>query len=162
VLQPVLDEYGVGFRVMHGFSSATVVHEIADDGDTRPLTALYVGDYDPSGYYMSQIDLPERLESYGGIHVTVERIALTTFHLRGLPSFPAKRKDPRYKWFVENYGTRCWEIDALDPNRLRGCVTAEIESHILDRDAWQRCKVVNEAESESLREVLSAWGRAAE
>jgi hypothetical protein len=33
VLKPVLDQYGVGFRVMHGFSSATEVHEIADDYD---------------------------------------------------------------------------------------------------------------------------------
>ena len=29
VLQPVLDKYGVGFRVMHGFASATVVKSIA-------------------------------------------------------------------------------------------------------------------------------------
>ena len=27
VLQPVLDDYAVGFRVMHGFSSATTVIE---------------------------------------------------------------------------------------------------------------------------------------
>jgi hypothetical protein len=39
----------------------------------------------------------------------------------GLPSFPAssKRKDPRYSWFVEHHGTRCWEIDAMDPRDLR-------------------------------------------
>ena len=60
---PVLDDYGLGFRVMHGFSSATVVHDIADDYDDRPLTALYVGDWDPSGLYMSERDLPDRLES---------------------------------------------------------------------------------------------------
>ena len=29
VLKPVLDEYGVGFRVMHGFGSATEVHDVA-------------------------------------------------------------------------------------------------------------------------------------
>jgi hypothetical protein len=49
VLAPVLDKYGVGFRVMHGFSSATVVHDIAEDDDGRGLIALYVGDWDPSG-----------------------------------------------------------------------------------------------------------------
>src|SRR6476661_2120110 len=48
VLQPVLDQYAVGFRVMHGFSSATTVHDIAEDDDGRELIALYVGDYDPS------------------------------------------------------------------------------------------------------------------
>ena len=29
VLLPVLDEYGVGFRVMHGFASATAVYDVA-------------------------------------------------------------------------------------------------------------------------------------
>src|SRR5262249_38426557 len=47
VLAPVLDRYAVGFRVMHGFSSATSVHDVAEDDDGRDLTALYVGDYDP-------------------------------------------------------------------------------------------------------------------
>jgi hypothetical protein len=39
VLAPVLDEYAVGFRVMHGFSSATVVNDIAQDGDGREVIA---------------------------------------------------------------------------------------------------------------------------
>jgi hypothetical protein len=49
VLQPVLDQYAVGFRVMHGFSSATAVYDVAQDDDGRELIALYVGDLDPSG-----------------------------------------------------------------------------------------------------------------
>ena len=35
VLAPVLDEYAVGFRVMHGFSSATTIHDVAEDDDGR-------------------------------------------------------------------------------------------------------------------------------
>jgi len=158
VLAPVLDHYGVGFRVMHGFSSATVVHDIADDGDGRDLVALYVGDYDPSGMYMSERDLPDRLEKYDGDHVLVERVALTRAHTVGLPSFPAtdKRKDTRYDWFVRHYGKRCWEVDALDPNVLRACVEVAIKSHI-DPHEWDRLQVVAEAERESLGEVLTAW-----
>ena len=160
VLAPVLDEYGVGFRVMHGFSSATVVHDIADDYDDRPLTALYVGDWDPSGLYMSERDLPDRLEKYEGYHVETKRIALTQEQLAALPSFPAsdKRKDPRYKWFIENFGNRCWEIDALDPNILRTCVEEEIKS-LVEPKAWKRCEVVNRAERNSLRHVLAAWAK---
>jgi hypothetical protein len=48
VLQPVLDEYAVGFRVMHGFGSATELHGVAEDDDGGALIVLYVGDYDPS------------------------------------------------------------------------------------------------------------------
>jgi hypothetical protein len=160
VLAPVLDEYGVGFRVMHGFCSATVAYDIAQDDDGRPLIALYVGDWDPSGLYMSERDLPDRLEKYEGYHVEVNRIALVQDQLHGLPSFPAtdKRKDPRYKWFTENYGKRCWEIDALDPNILRARVEEEIKS-LVEPNAWKRCEVVNRAESNSLRQVLAAWAR---
>ena len=43
---------------MHGFSSATTVHDVAEDDDGRDLISLYVGDYDPSGMYMSEHDLP--------------------------------------------------------------------------------------------------------
>ena len=73
--RPVLDEYGVGFRVMHGFSGATTLYDVAQDDDGRPLIALYVGDFDPSGMCMSERDLPDRLSKYGGDHVSVKRIA---------------------------------------------------------------------------------------
>jgi hypothetical protein len=98
VLRPVLDDYAVGFRVMHGFSSATSINEVAQDDDGRSLIVLYVGDWDPSGMCMSKIDLPKRLAKYGGDHVILKRIALTARHLAGLPSFPAadKEDDPRY------------------------------------------------------------------
>src|SRR5262249_29834001 len=69
VLKPVLDKYAVGFRVMHGFSSATSVYDVAQSDNDRPLVTLYVGDWDPSGLYMSESDLPERLKQYGGDHV---------------------------------------------------------------------------------------------
>ena len=58
VLRPVLDHYGVGFLVLHGFSGATTIYDIAQDDDGRPLIVLYAGDYDPSGLYMSECDIP--------------------------------------------------------------------------------------------------------
>ena len=158
VLQPILDKYAVGFRVMHGFCGATTIHDVAEDDDGRDLIVLYVGDYDPSGLYMSEHDLPDRLTKYGGDHVTLERIALTREQTDGLPPFPAsdKRKDPRHKWFVRNFGDRCWELDALDPNDLRALVEEAIKSEI-EPIAWARCDVVNRAEQESLQTILAKW-----
>jgi hypothetical protein len=158
VLAPVLDQYGVGFRVMHGFGSATIVNDVAQDDDGRPLVVLYVGDYDPSGLYMSEHDLPARLDRYGGDHVRLKRIALRRQHLTGLPSFAAsdKRKDPRYAWFVKDYGTRCWELDALDPNKLRALVERAIKAEI-EPAIWNRCAEVEAAEKKSLQHVLDAW-----
>jgi hypothetical protein len=156
VLAPVLEEYGVGFRVMHGFGSATSVHDVAEYSDD--LTALYVGDWDPSGLYMSEQDLPDRLKRYGGYTVTIERIALLSGDLPSLPSFPAsdKRKDPRYRWFVERYGARCWELDAMQPNDLRARVEQAIEE-VIDPEAWERCERAQEAEQHSLETLLDKW-----
>jgi hypothetical protein len=164
VLQQVLHQYGVGFLPLHGFNSATKVHDLAETDDSVPLILLYVGDYDPSGLCMSEADLPARIKEYGGDHVEIRRIALKIEQTTGLLSFPAsakgpkpgKKGDPRYKWFVSRYGDRCWELDAMDPRDLRACVEAAIKD-LIDEEEWQRCETVNAAERESIREFLGGW-----
>jgi hypothetical protein len=74
LLKPTLDHYGVGFLPVHGFGSATAVHNIAEDNDGRLLIVLYVGDYDPSGMYMSEHDLPERFTKYDGHHLSLSEL----------------------------------------------------------------------------------------
>ena len=58
-LRPVLRRFGVGYRSMHGYTSATKVHDVADLTLCleKPLRVLYVGDFDPSGMSMSEVDL---------------------------------------------------------------------------------------------------------
>ena len=161
VLAPVLEEYGVGFRVMHGFGSATSIYDVAQENRERWLNAIYVGDWDPSGLYMSEEDLPERLSRYGGHHILVDRVALLERDLHDLPSFPAgdKRKDPRFRWFTDHYGAQCWELDAMHPNDLR----ARVENRILtliNTEAWERCAQAQEAEQASLESLLDRWNAA--
>jgi len=81
LLAPALDHYAVGFVPVHGFSSATTAHDIAEDDDGRDLIVLYVGDFDPSGLFMSEADLPARFARYDGDHVKLTRIALTVEQL---------------------------------------------------------------------------------
>jgi hypothetical protein len=168
---PILDGYGVPFRVHHGFTSATVAHEVAARAaeDDRPWVALYVGDRDPSGMSMSEVDLPGRISRYGG-QVLIERVAITEHDTRPteltgapfLPWFPAdaKRGDSRYRWYVDTYGDRCWELDALSPVLLRERVEQAIRAFI-DWDSWERCERAQAAEQQSLQEVLAAWKAAA-
>lgn len=160
-LAPILCKYGVTFRVMHGYSSATTVNAVAEETRNmeEPLVALYVGDYDPSGLHMSEADLPGRLAEHDA-NVEVIRVALTDSHVKqgGLPSFEAdtKARDPRYQWFVKRYGRTCWELDAMDPPQLRD----EVEEHILglmDVEYWARCKKVEQVERESLVEIMGRW-----
>jgi len=164
-LAPVLEAYGVTFRVMHGFTSATSAYDvaqlIADEG--RCVIVFYIGDWDPSGLYMSDLDLPARLTEYSAAPDAFVRLALTRSDVRNrvLPSFYAvdKRKDPRYRWFVRQYRHRCWEVDALSPVVLRDRLEAAIRAEI-DWPAWHRCELAEQAETASLREVLGAWGQA--
>ncbi len=161
-LAPVLDAFGVTFRVMHGYGSATAIRGAAQETITgdKPLTVFYCGDWDPSGLHISEVDLPSRLKRYGGA-VAFERIALSAEDTQPgtrLPSFEAKTKakDPRYSWFTQRYGWRCWEVDALSPVVLRRRLEQAI-TNMLDMEMWDRAISVEMAERESMRDILTTW-----
>jgi hypothetical protein len=160
-LRPVLDELGVTFRVMHGYASATAIHEVAREAAALPadkrFIVLYVGDWDPSGLHMSAVDLPSRLADEG-VHVRIQRIALSATDGDALPSFPleSKRGDPRHNWYASQFGPRCWELDALPPNVLRERVYDAISGYI-DPERWYRCLNTERAERDSLVAILNNW-----
>ncbi len=164
-LRPILDAYGVGFRVMHGFGSATAMMEIAaaTKHDPTPRLVLYLGDWDPSGMHMSEVDIPARLTEYGA-RVDVVRLALTADDLTRPDlvntSFPAsdKRKDPRYRWFVETIGPKCWELDALSPVVIRDRIERAILAEI-DADQWRHYQAIERIELGSLNDVMDQWER---
>jgi hypothetical protein len=156
ILRPVLEEYGVPFFAAHGFNSATKVHDLAEEmrSDPRTYVLIYVGDYDPSGMYMSEVDFPMRLGRYGA---DVERFNLVRVALRRedtptLPSFPAKKDDPRYGWYVSHYGVDAWELDAMNPNELRDRVRESIEQ-CMNRDDWEQHKIVEVAQQETVKTI---------
>ncbi len=176
-LAPVLEQYAVTFRVLHGYASATSVHaaveECLDGG--KPVLALYVGDWDPSGLHMTEVDLPRRLTDYheslcaercldgetAWPTIAVERIALAAQDVgRGtqLSAFPAatKRGDTRWHWYTRRYGARCWEVDALNPRELRDRVAAAIGGAI-NWPTWRRSERAEAAETASLQTVLDNW-----
>ena len=163
-LAPILERYGLAFRVMHGHGSATVLHDVAEmaAASDKVLTVLYVGDRDPSGMDMSERDIPQRLARYGdGVSVAIVRVAIDeqdTTATAGVPSFPAsdKTKDPRHRWYVENYGPRCWELDALSPIVLRNRVDAEILKR-LDVAAWNHAITIEAAEIKSMRSFFRGY-----
>jgi hypothetical protein len=162
LLWPVLAKWGVGFRVLHGFASATTVWEACNQVsyDNRPLVALYIGDCDPSGLYMSERDLPERIAKYEGDHIVFRKIAVTKEQAEAgsLPSFSVedKKRDKRYRWFKENFGNRCWELDAVDPDQLRDLVENEIKE-LIDDEEWDRQEAIQEREQKSIDTNLRGW-----
>jgi len=164
-IAPILDKYGVPFRALHGYTSTTSVHDIAletRDGVAATII-LYVGDHDPSGRHMSEVDLPRRLEKYGA-WVDLRRIALTDNDVRdgSLPSFDVdtKEKDPRYQWFLRQHGSRCVELDALSPLVLRERLDTAIYD-VIDQEAWERCALTERLERQSINDLLAGWRGAA-
>jgi hypothetical protein len=188
-IRPVLEEYEVPFQVLHGWCGARPVWDAARanlDRDQRTLI-LYIGDYDPSGMYMSEVDLPRRLARYSSDdpankdvdsewirrrlaeeRLEIRRIALTkadTVALGAATRFPAsdkkdkpdKKGDSRYGWFVRNHGRWCWELDALSPNVLRDRLERAIVAE-LDQEAWDRYRRVEEEEREVIIATCRAWG----
>jgi hypothetical protein len=138
-LRPVIEEFEVPLLVLHGWSGASTVMQTveANYGRDQDTLLLYLGDYDPSGMWMSERDLPQRLARYhsenpaernlspakvksvlAGVRLSVRRIALTKGDTRALgvsTRFPAaekatrngKKGDSRYEWFVRTYGDWC-------------------------------------------------------
>lgn len=156
---PILKKYGVTFRVLHGYGSATSIHGIAQEtmASDKPMTVFYIGDHDPSGRHMSEVDLPERLFRYGG-SASIIRLALADDDVTAdskLPWFPVgdKINDTRYQWFTERFGHRCWEVDALPPPVLRARLDRAIES-MLDVDVWQHAVKIEEAETDSMKNIM--------
>ena len=161
-LMPVLEKYAVGFTVMHGHASASAIYRACalTRQRERRLIVLYVGDWDPSGLHMSEADLPGRIRRYGG-DIEVKRIAISEFDTHpgeGIPHFDPgeKIKDPRYRWFMDRYATKCFELDAMNPVDLRHRVEDRITG-LLDLDAWDHSIAVGKAELDSMRDYFDRW-----
>jgi hypothetical protein len=187
-IRPVLERYEVPFQVLHGWSSSTTVMDAVRAALARrqPTLILYIGDYDPSGLFMSEVDLPKRLARYSSdapankkvdldwarrqlarSRLEIRRIALTrsdTVALGEATRFPAsdkadkddKKGDTRYHWFVEHHGDWCWELDALSPRVLRDRLESAIVAE-LDRELWDRSTHVQELEREQIIETCQTW-----
>jgi hypothetical protein len=186
-LAPVLDTYEVDFFPVGGYGSTTRVYDLAQRATAaRPLVILYLGDYDPSGLHMSEVDLPRRLAFHAmreahavtrgearawsnalvdryleAAGLVFRRLALTradTETLGPRVSFPAsdKQHDSRYAWFVQHYGRRCWELDAMNPNELRTRVETALEAEI-EPVAWARYVRAEAAERESIETIVRPW-----
>lgn len=120
----------------------------------KPLVVLVLGDYDPSGTDIPRDHL-EKLEFLGVRPTVVERIALTREQVveYRLPPQMAKRDDPRYERFAQEYGEHSVELDALRPSTLRNIVEEAILKY-LDHEAFVKDWEIEQQEKEKLREAM--------
>jgi len=120
IFEEVVYPYCIRAVICRGYSSVTFIAdyyvraEKAIMQGKKPVV-LYFGDLDPSGVQMFEATietLENELDLYG---VEFKRIGLNPEHIKKynllVDPTAAKITDPRYKWFVERYGTDTAEID---------------------------------------------------
>lgn len=117
---------------------------------------LHFGDHDPSGQDMTR-DIVDRLELFMG-GMKVDRLALNMDQVRQYkpPPNPAKTTDSRYGAYIQAYGTKSWELDALKPQVLEALVRKAIKA-LRDPKKW-KIKVQEENDHRAqLKETSERW-----
>ena len=151
VLGPLADEYVVAYQSCRGFMGLGALVAAAQRGSWQGLDIIYAGDHDPSGLAIDD-DLQDRLDLLG-YEALFERVALLPDQIAqyNLPPQPTKRGDSRSTSYLLAHGEGSWELDALDPDVLRGIV----EDALLERvpDDWDDTRADDERVREELRGV---------
>jgi len=156
----VADRYRVKVFESIGYSSCTQIFEAVPELRSANVIVLHLGDWDPSGEDIARSE-KVRLEKYGARQINFAPLALTEKQAIDyrLPTQMAKKSDPRFKAFVEKYGTdRVVELDALPPPELEKIIATKIESYI-DDDIWDEELDRIETEKDECRELIEELAR---
>lgn len=159
-------DFNVVIAATRGYSSYTYVKRMAIDDRyvhlDKPVTILYFGDHDPSGLQMTD-DLDTRMQKYGkdgSVNIVVKRIALThdqVQHFKLDPN-PVKQADSRSATYMRQFGSTCWELDALPPKELTNLVQQSLLAEI-DQDTWAATRRKSEKERKQLQDKIDKWSK---
>jgi hypothetical protein len=152
VVMPITSYYDVPLMVARGYASLSFLHSAATYiGSLDVPTYIYhLGDFDPSGVNAGEKIEETLREMAPGADIEFERIAVEPEQIEAwnLPSRPTKASDSRSK----NFGDISVELDAIDPDTLRGIVLTAIEQHLPE----QQLNVLKAAEA-SEREIIGRF-----
>ena len=162
ILLPTCRSLDVRFSANKGYSSASAMYEAGrrfravalGQNCVKEYHLFYLGDHDPSGIDMTR-DVRERLKLFcdlAHIEIVVHRLALNIdqVHVWNPPENPAKETDSRYDDYAGQFGTACWELDAVEPRTLAGLLEKQIMS-LINRKVWNE---VAEKESRLKSELM--------
>jgi hypothetical protein len=166
VFGEIVDEYGAPLWTIRGFNSESFVYEWAEEikalnREGRRVVVAFFGDHDPSGLCL-EADCQRRLLSMGAQFTWArEGLLWEDFERFALVNVDTKKRDPRTRKYLETFGNRAAELDALPPDELRTRIRAAIERNI-DVDAWARLRDTEKHERHALRLVTANWDAALE
>lgn len=156
-------ELAVDLYPCGGFSSVSFVHEAAQQhnslDDDRPLSVLYIGDYDPAGVLIDMaLERELRQHLHASIPLAFTRIGINADQIaeHDLPTKPRKAKDRRSMQVAATV-----EAEAMPAHVLRGLLRERIEA-MLPAGALHSAKVAEASEREHLgRMAAMLTGRGA-
>jgi hypothetical protein len=171
VLDPVTRPMGAGLFVCRGQSSKTFVYEAAQSyrAIDKPITILYVGDWDPSGLAIP-LSVEDRMDRYNDdAEIDLQRSAVTVHDVEGgaFVTHGVNRADNNYQRFAATCRRNLLdpevavEVEAIPPGQLRERVSTELEDLVEDPEAWNATIAAEESERDIFRRMLegdtSAW-----
>jgi len=170
VIKPTCRALDVPYFSCRGYSSQSAMWKAAErmrehmENDQVPYI-FHMGDHDPSGMDMSD-DISKRLDLFLGHegyylheHWHFRRIALSMDQINELnpPSDPAKMSDSRRAAYIEEYGSRSWELDALPPTTMSEIIMDAV-SEITDPDEWEAAQDQEREYKASMKEAMEEMG----
>lgn len=142
VIERACDPYLVPHLACKGYLSASEAwrggQRIEDKiNEGKNCTIIHLGDHDPSGIDMTR-DNQDRLNLFtwdAGVHV--HRIALNMDQIEEYspPPNPTKITDSRAESYINRFGGKSWELDALRPEVIVDLVQDAIKP-LIDLDLW--------------------------
>jgi hypothetical protein len=162
VIEDICTEFRVPFFACRGNNSESNQYEAGkrfEEHFERGLTplVLHLGDHDPNGIDMTR-DNRERLALFARGNIEVRRLALNIDQVRRYsppPNF-AKETDSRYAAYVRDFGTECWELDALEPQVIVDLIRDELEG-LIDGAAWKSALAEERRGRALLAKVSKNW-----
>jgi len=162
VIEGVCHGLKVPFFALRGYNSqseqwrAGVRFDKYKHQGQRPVI-LHLGDHDPSGLDMSR-DNDDRVSLFMGAKADVRRLALNHDQTQelDLPPNAAKSSDTRFKTYVQEFGPKSWELDALPPEYMAQLVRGAVLD-LRDDARWDEDVARQEAERLDLDAVAANW-----
>lgn len=117
-ISELAEKYQLNIQVLRGFASLSMYRKAIERARKKGVTAvLYIGDFDPSGLLIETIANEEMNNKTG---ITFHRIAITMNQIRRFrpPSRQVNMKDSRAEAYIEKYGERVWDVEAIRPRTL--------------------------------------------
>jgi hypothetical protein len=152
-------KYRLSIQVLRGFASLSMYRKALDRARRRGVgLVLYIGDFDPSGLLIEKV-AEEEMDHRLGIRFV--RLALTMEQIKRFkpPSRPVNLKDSRAKKYIEKYGDRCWEVEAIRPRTLYRLIQKGLEENVppeflAEAEARERAARLARPVTERLRKAI--------